>query len=374
MLTRPWPGSAALLATLLGAASLDAQVSVSADATVATVHYDGFLRSGVLLFTPVARIDRPLFSLTGRGTFSLFESGNHSTDLVLAASVFTPRVESWQAELTADGGISRYLQNNNGYGSVGARVHRSGARAGFWFGAGRVSVTSGTDPIGSSRGEIGSWTRTGPFAMSVAATRTAMRDVAYYDGGVHARWERDWLQLTASAGARAGDDVGGANRWGDLSATMWLNRRLAIVLGHGAYPVDLAQLAPGGRYTALSMRIATRPPALRDALARTVRLPTPSLVRPVVASFDAKRNRDGTVRIRVRAPGASSVELVGDFSDWDPLSLERTVGDTWQIVLPLASGTHRLNIRVDGGEWGVPPGIGTKLDEFGEVVGLLLIS
>ena len=373
MLTRPWPGGAALIVTLLGAASLQAQVSLSADATVATVRYDGFLRSGVLLFTPVARIERPLFSLTGRGTFSLFESGNHSTDLVLAGSVYTPRFESWQAELTADGGISRYLQSDNGYGSIGGRVHWAGAGSGFWFGASRVSVTSGTDPIGSSRGELGTWLRKGPFAMSLAATRTSMRDIAYYDAGAHARWERDWLQLTASVGARAGDDVIGAKQWGDVSATMWLSRRLAIVLGHGAYPVDLAQLAPGGRYTALSMRIATRPPALRDALARSVRLPTRSLVRPVVASFDVRPNRDGTVRIRVRAPGAASVELAGDFSDWEPLSLERTVGDGWQIVLPLASGTHRLNIRVDGGEWGVPPGIGTKLDEFGDIVGLLLI-
>src|SRR5688500_14003629 len=108
-----------MLVALLVAAPLHAQVSLSADATVATVRYDGFLRSGVLLLTPVARVDRPRFSLTGRGTFSLFESGNHSTDIVLAGSVFTPRVEQWQAELTADGGISRYLQSNTGYGTVG---------------------------------------------------------------------------------------------------------------------------------------------------------------------------------------------------------------------------------------------------------------
>jgi hypothetical protein len=153
-----------------------------------------------------------------------------------------------------------------------------------------------------------------------------------------------------------------------------VSRRLAVVLGHGAYPVDLAQLAPGGRYSALSLRIATRPPALRDALARSVRTPTASIARPVVATFDAKRNRDGTVRIRVRAPGAGSVELIGDFTDWDPLALGRTRGDSWEIVIPLASGTHRFNVRVDGGAWGVPPGIGSAPDEFGGVVGLLLIS
>jgi hypothetical protein len=375
VLTRPGFGGALLLVVaLLGAAPARAQVSMSADATAATVHYDGFLRSGVFLFTPIVRVDRPQFSVTGRGTFSRFESGNHSTDLVLAGSVFTPRLEEWQAELTADGGISRYLQNNTGYGSLGARLHRAGPRTGTWLGISRVSVTGGADLIGSTRGELGTWARTGELAFSAAATGTAMRDVSYFDAGVHARWDHAWLQLTASAGARAGDETGGARRWGDLSATMWLSRRIAMVIGHGAYPVDLAQLAPGGRYTALSMRIATRPPALRDALARTIRNPTPANIRPVVATFDVKRNRDGTVRLRVRAPGASSVELMGDFSDWDPLSLERTVGDSWQIVLPLATGTHRINIRVDGGEWGVPPGIGTLRDEFGDVVGVLLIA
>jgi hypothetical protein len=210
--------------------------------------------------------------------------------------------------------------------------------------------------------------------VSASATRTAFRDSAYVDATIHGRWDHDWLQLAASAGARAGDEPEGARQWGEVSATMWLGRRLAVVLGHGAYPVDLAQLAPGGRYSALSLRVATRPPALRDALARSIRTPTASIVRPVVATFDVKRNRNGTVRMRVRAPGAGSVEVVGDFTDWEPLALERTRGDSWEIVIPLASGTHRFNIRVDGGEWGVPPGIGSARDEFGGVVGLLLIS
>ncbi len=375
MLTRPWPhGAALLLAALVGAAPVGAQVSLSADATAATVRYNGFLRSGVLLLTPIVRVDRPQLSLIGRGTFSLFESGNHSTDVVLAGSVFTSRLEQWQAELTADGGVSRYLQSNTGYGSVGARLHHAGPTSGLWFGVGRVSVTGGANLIGSTRGEIGAWRRDGPFAMSGTLTGTSMRDLDYLDAVVHGRFERDRLQLTASAGARSGDPILGARQWADVSATMWLTRRLAVVIGHGSYPVDPAQLAPGGRYTALSMRIATRPPALRDALARSVRYPTTSVVPPVVSTFDVKRNRDGTVRLRVRAPGASRVEIVGDFSDWDPLPLERRIGDSWQIILPLAIGTHRLNIRVDGGEWGVPPGIGTARDELGGVVGLLLIS
>lgn len=376
MLTRPARSGAALLvgALLLGAAPVRAQVSLSADATAASVHYDGFLRSGVMLLTPVVRFDRPQFAITARGTFSRFESGNYSSDIIATGSVFSPRFERWQGELTADGGISRYLLSSTGYGSVGGRLHRSGPSAGLWAGIERVSVTAATVVIGSSRGELGAWMRSGGFALSGTLTRTLTRDSAYIDAGTHARWEHDWLQLAASAGARTGAYATmGARQWADISATLWVSRGLAVVLGHGAYPIDHTQLAPGGQYTALSMRIATRPPALRDALARSVRYPTAAVIRPVVATFDARRQRDGTVRIRVRAPAAGRVELVGDFSDWEPLALERTIGDTWEIVLPLAPGTHRLNIRVDEGEWGVPPGVGTSRDEDGSVVGLLLI-
>ena len=375
MLTRHTRGGAALLvAALVGATPVRAQISLSADATAATVRYDGFLRSGVILLTPVVRVDRPQLSITARGTFSRFESGNLSSDVIASGSVFSPRFERWQGELTADGGISRYLQSNTGYGSVGGRLHRSGPDGGFWVGAEHVSVTSAVDLIGSARGELGAWMRSGTFALSGTLTRTSVRDVAYLDAGTHVRWEYDRFQVAASAGSRTGDRTDGARQWADVSATMWLTRSMAVVLGHGVYPVDLPQLAPGGRYTALSMRVATRPPALRDALVRSVRVPTSAVIRPVVASFDVKRLRDGTVRIRVRAPAAGRVELAGDFSDWEPLALDRTIGDSWEIILPLARGTHRLNIRVDDGEWGVPPGVGASRDEFGSVVGLLLIS
>ncbi len=362
------------MTALLCAAPGRAQVSVSTDATAASVHYDGFLRSGVVLLTPMARIDRPRFSITGRGTFSFFESGNRAADVVLAGSAYTPAWERWQGELTADAGVSRYLNNRTGYGGIGARLHHSGPRAGFWLGTSGTSVTGGTGAIRSFRGDGGAWLRHGTFAASISAIGTTIRDIDYLDGGLHMRWSRELLELSATAGARTGDETGGARAWGDVTATAWITRNIAIVAGHGAYPADITQLSPGGRYTALSIRLATRPPALRDALARSVRYPTSPLVRPVVATFDVRPNGDGTVRLRVRAPGAAEVDIAGDFTDWEAVSLVRGRGDSWEIVLPLARGTHRVNIRVNGGEWGVPPGIGAAPDDFGGVVGLLVIS
>ena len=360
---------------LFCATPVRAQVTISSDATYASVHYDGYLRSPVVLVSPLVRIERPTLTLAGRGNFSRFESGNLSTDLTVAGSLYPRSAGPWRAELSASGGLSRYIDANTGYGTLGIRAHRMVRSAGIWLGgSGNVVSGSSTAVIRSVRGEVGAWARVGPLTMSAASMANNVQQTRYIDTGVQARYTRGWLELAGGGGARGGDQTLGLRSWGDISATMWLSRRMAIVIGHGAYPSDPTQLSPGGQYSALSVRLATRPPALREAVSRTLGYPTPTLVRPVVADFDVARQRDGRVRIRVQAPGAASVELMGNFTDWEPASLERTRGDQWEIVLPLPRGTHQLNVRVNGGEWGVPPGVGTATDDFGVVVGLLVIA
>ena len=359
---------------LLGATPARAQVTVSTDATYATVHYDGYQRSPVALLSPLLRLERPTLTLAGRGNFSRFASGNLSTDLLLGGSFYPRSAGPWRAEIFGAGGLSRYLDNNTGYGSLGVRAHRMARSAGIWFGGSGTEVSSSTTVIRGVRGEVGGWARVGPLTLSAVSLVNDVERTRYVDTGIHGRYTRGWLELAGGAGMRAGDPTLGLRNWGDLSATLWVSRRLALVASHGAYPSDPTQLSPGGQYTALSLRFATRPPALRDALTRTVGYPTPNLVKPVVAGFDVQRLRDGRTRIRVRASDASSVELMGNFTDWVPVSLARARGDQWEIVLALPRGTHQLNVRVDGGPWGVPPGVGTAPDDFGGVVGLLVIA
>ena len=358
---------------LLGATPVRAQLTVSADATHASVHYDGYQRSPVWLLSPVVRLERPTLTVAGRGNFSRFASGNRSTDLLLAGSLYPRSAGPWRAEISGSAGLSRYLDINTGYGAFGVRAHRMVRSAGIWFGASLTTVNGSTAIIGGTRGELGAWARVGPLTMSAASMMTSVAGTRYADTGLQARYTRGWLELAGGGGARGGDPTLGLRLWGDLSATMWVSRRLAVVVGHGSYPSDPTQLSPGGQYTALSLRFATRPPAFREALTRTIGYPTPGLVRPVVAGFEAERQRDGRVRIRVRAADASSVELMGTFTDWMPVSLERGRGDQWEVLLELPRGTHQLNVRVDGGPWGVPPGVGTAPDDFGGVVGLLVI-
>jgi hypothetical protein len=68
------------------------------------------------------------------------------------------------------------------------------------------------------------------------------------------------------------------------------------------------------------------------------------------------------------------VELSGDFTGWKPVSLRRVRGDDWAVALPLDVGTHRVNMRVDGGVWVAPPGMTTTSDDFAGEVGLLVVE
>ena len=98
------------------------------------------------------------------------------------------------------------------------------------------------------------------------------------------------------------------------------------------------------------------------------------LARPVVPDFRVTTKRAPSRLVRLRAPGASSVEIMGDFTDWQPVALEKKGRDEWSVVVPIPNGTHRMNVRVNQGNWGVPPGIPVLDDDFGGVVGVLVVE
>jgi hypothetical protein len=65
---------------------------------------------------------------------------------------------------------------------------------------------------------------------------------------------------------------------------------------------------------------------------------------------------------------------MGDFTDWQPVPLEKKGRNEWRAVIPIPNGTHRMNLRVNQGDWGVPPGIPVLDDDFGGVVGVLIVE
>jgi 1,4-alpha-glucan branching enzyme len=93
-----------------------------------------------------------------------------------------------------------------------------------------------------------------------------------------------------------------------------------------------------------------------------------------VAEFTARRGAGDAVTVRVKAPGASVVEINGDFTNWTPVQLVPVGDGSWRSTLPLKRGKYQMNLRINGGAWIVPPGLLSIVDEFGGTVGLLVIE
>lgn len=78
--------------------------------------------------------------------------------------------------------------------------------------------------------------------------------------------------------------------------------------------------------------------------------------------------------VRLLGVKAKVVELMGDVTDWTPISLVETGPGAWRLPDRVPSGLYAVVIRVDAGTWEAPPGLPVQSDEFGGEVGLLLVE
>lgn len=91
---------------------------------------------------------------------------------------------------------------------------------------------------------------------------------------------------------------------------------------------------------------------------------------PVVKLLEGSPPR---ARFVVQAPGARSVEVLGDFSDWDPVVMRPDGEDRWVVEMELRPGLYRFGFRVDG-EWWVPEDApGRTRDEWGRDTATLVV-
>lgn len=68
------------------------------------------------------------------------------------------------------------------------------------------------------------------------------------------------------------------------------------------------------------------------------------------------------------APEAHSVELVGDFTNWEesPVSLKRSKDGMWKAIVSIDPGTHEYRFKVDG-QWRNDPDCPRRLtNPYGE--------
>lgn len=160
-----------------------------------------------------------------------------------------------------------------------------------------------------------------------------------------------------------------------LSATaaFWASPNRAILLSAARQLPDFVRRADAANSITLSIRLNDpSPAATRVARARPILqlVDVDSLASAAAAAGaagDAPRRA-----LRVRAPSARRVEIMGDFTGWEPVELT-AAGEVFTGTFALSTGSHRLALRLDGGAWIPAANTPAIDDDFGGRVGLLVV-
>ena len=376
-------GNVALSMFLVPGASAQ-RLTSSIDLSGTNVWYADSIRSAGSSLSPAVRVDWPRTTLSAFATVSRLEHGNLSAQATISPSTFTPSAGLFSGELAGSFGGSTHQDGTRTGQMLGlARVHIMGSGAGAWIGVGGGGTWDGFDWRTVREGETGAWLARDDLTTTVTLTPTIVQDtIRYADLQAALRYHVGSYELGITAGTRSGavsSVIGGTSRtWGSLSGVAQLTSTLAVVGNAGTYPIDLTQGYPGGRFVTIALRLSSRDPRPVERDATPLPLPTPLIVPdPAVGRSNAfeLRTLGGTRRVlRVFAPSAKRVELNGDFTHWQPVSLARGADGWWSITRSIPAGAYQMNVRVDEEAWLVPSGLLTTKDEFGGVAGILMVQ
>jgi len=258
--------------------------------------------------------------------------------------------------------------------------------AGAWMDVGRATFTatgttlgltkigtsdqySSIDPCGTPSTSVGLSADATLTTAALASQETCHRrsQVSDFTGAV--RWNLDRFEIAGEGGHRIGqaaDVPSDSHYWGSATFTMWVAPRAAFVMGGGTQPSNPARGIPARSFGTIGMMFA---------YAQTkYSVPVTEMNLARIALFEAKPLAEGMQKIVVRVARVESVDIMGDFSDWSPLTMVRRGRDLWELSVPLGPGRHQINIRTDGGKWIAPPGLPKVSDMFSGEVGVLIVK
>ena len=219
------------------------------------------------------------------------------------------------------------------------------------------------DPLG--RDELSSaYAYTDAGRPAIGGTAVRYSDVVGY-------WSHrgDWIELSLGAGVRSHlshDRL--AQSWASGTAALWLLPRAALVASAGRALTDEARGVPSVRYLSVALRFGWRP--TRQGGALRVRRPASD---DDGGRLDIRGGADSLRIVTVRQSSATGVEIMSDFTDWEPVAMASMPNGEWRFEKVIAPGPHRVAIRVDGGQWRVPPNLPRVTDDFGGEVGIVIV-
>lgn len=289
--------------------------------------------------------------LDAGGAWSAHHARDGTSEVRLLPSLrFEPRAFSLRVMLGAGRATTPFARERFAVGTI-----EGVGRLGPIDISGRISRTGFTDPVIRAT-EI--WIPNGPFADT--ALRRHLRQ--FNDVEMRAGWSHPRLRLEAGLQRRLAQDGFAATGW-HAQATASLTSDLAIFAASGRTLSRLTVDLPARRYTTLGLRwvITSR----RGSAALPDRGPS-------TRGFRAERLAE-TVRLLMPAHGEDQVEIMGDFTEWEPVAMTRSTTGWWVLTRGINPGLYRITVRMNGGAWMVPPGLPSEDDGLGGRSGLLLV-
>jgi hypothetical protein len=343
------------------------------------VHYDDFLPSAAASLGSTVAVQARSAALRARASYLLFETGNSTWQAALAGAYFTRRIGPARPELWAAVGGSRYVNFPSFWHAIGGtRFHFGIERGTVWVdgSVGRTAFGTATRPVAIVG--AGVWTRRYGPTVTLATSYVRVGDTTYSDLQGTARVRRGAVELDGVLGARLWSSGGGRGVYADGTVAVPLSSAAALVLAGGRYPTDPTRGTISGNYMSAGLRVRMPTPGRRPA----PRTPEPLFTTSgpgsprengTEAQLEVHPERAGAVRLLVRAPNATHVELAGDFTDWRPLALTPAGPGRWEAALHIAPGVHHINVRLDRGPWFAPGGTARATDDYGGEIGIFVV-
>lgn len=350
------------------------------DLGAAALRQPGLADASVFTAAGQYRLATAVSDLWMNGIGAVTSDNRFTGQAIVGGSRYASPVTRWRWELSANGSAFGLSNAGPAFGwQAFAREHYAlplgGAFAGV--GAGQIAERGLWNRLVTAH--VGGYVRpdrTGRDELSAAIAATdfgTLKDVGvklrYGDAIAYWSHHADHVDLIAGGDARLmsfGNLTSDAAASG--SAALWLNDHVAFVLAGGRALSDVTRGVPSVRYVSASIRLGARGGDARLAVlvrrARTVAEIGRVVVR--VAS-------DSMRLVSVREPAASTVEIMADFTQWQPVALTKKADGNWIIACAIAPGIHRVSLRVDAGPWTVPPNLPRVEDEFGGEAGILIV-
>jgi hypothetical protein len=277
-----------------------------------------------------------------------------------------------------------------------ARAHYVGGRWGAWLGAGTIATSRAVERSALSLLDLGAWARRRRFTvtshldqglalLTEPGIRAPSRDTLVTGLDRGPRWLRAPLSkyvtvTTAQAGVQwsgrrlelesalgvAVSQASRPQRWLRASGAWWFTRGVALTAAASTRPLDVFRLESRSRACVTA--------ALRVATARAASPELPLVAGTQAIDWTLRPLDGGRYALAVRAPGARTVEVMGDVTGWAAVSLSQKDSELWEVSLAMSPGVHQINLRLDGGSWTPPPGAPTQSDGFNGTAGVLVVE